>query len=137
MTPNPDAADSLAVELDDLLAIAWVPDAIEAPTNPDPRPPGLYVVFDGPPSHESGRFVEVEDETGAGVAVGTWRREAGLWALGPFSAQPAPALDVASLRAAVEALPTYGHLVPRGDEPSPDNAMLHRAAVLALFEPTP
>ena len=52
-------------------------------------------------------------------------------------AQPAPALDLDSLRAAVEALPTYGHLVPRGDEPSADNAMLHRAAVLALFDPQP
>lgn len=40
------------------------------------------VVFDGPPSHESGRFVEVEDENGCGVAVGEWiDRGNGYWAL--------------------------------------------------------
>lgn len=50
------------------------------------KPDGLYVVFDGPPSHESGRFVEVEDENGRGVKSGcTWRqRPDGLWDLGPF-----------------------------------------------------
>lgn len=59
------------------------------------REPGLYVVFDGPPSHKSGRFVELEDETGAGVgpAIGVdWRKEhvpdffggCDYWSLGPF-----------------------------------------------------
>lgn len=45
----------------------------------------LWVVFDGPPSHESGRFVEVEDQAARSVGVGEWReRPDGLWELGPF-----------------------------------------------------
>ena len=47
----------------------------------------LYVIFDGPPSHESGRFVEVENERGESVKVGEWRRlPDGLWSLGPLYA---------------------------------------------------
>lgn len=47
----------------------------------------LYVIFDGPPEHESGRFVEVENEQGSAVVSGAvWtERSDGLWALGPFS----------------------------------------------------
>lgn len=42
----------------------------------------IDVVFDGPPSHESGRFVEVEDAHGRSVGVGEWReREDGMWCL--------------------------------------------------------
>ena len=56
----------------------------------------VYIVFDGPPSHESGRFVEVEDENGASVgfipdldhgadAPPSWTQDqSGLWRLGPF-----------------------------------------------------
>ena len=52
--------------------------------------PGIYIVFDGPPSHESGRFVEVEDEHGRGLGKAQtgseWRkREDGFWTLGPFA----------------------------------------------------
>lgn len=45
-----------------------------------------YVVFDGPPSRESGRFVEVEDGHGHGLKTDAdWRRrEDGYWELGPF-----------------------------------------------------
>jgi len=46
--------------------------------------PGPYIdiVFDGPPAHESGRFIEVENPEGASVRVGEWiEREDGLWAL--------------------------------------------------------
>lgn len=40
------------------------------------------IVFDGPPSHESGRFVEAEDNSGRSVKVGEWiDRGNGLWAL--------------------------------------------------------
>jgi hypothetical protein len=43
---------------------------------------GIDVVFDGPPGHESGRFVEVEDEDGRGIGCGRWReRDDGYWAL--------------------------------------------------------
>lgn len=41
----------------------------------------IDIVFDGPPSHESGRFVEVEDEIGASVKVGTWIEEGDYWRL--------------------------------------------------------
>jgi len=46
----------------------------------------IVVVFDGPPSHVSGRFVEVEDGQGAGVKThhGWKEREDGLWEIGPF-----------------------------------------------------
>lgn len=57
----------------------------------------VYVVFDGPPAHESGRFVETETEDGHGVGfrpavapddfgVPRWERntENGTWRLGPF-----------------------------------------------------
>jgi hypothetical protein len=42
----------------------------------------VFVVFDGPPSHESGRFVETEDEHGNGISIGEWvERPNALWAL--------------------------------------------------------
>lgn len=42
----------------------------------------IDIVCDGPPSHESGRFVEVEDDTGASINAGKWvDRGNGLWAL--------------------------------------------------------
>ena len=40
------------------------------------------IVFDGPPSHDSGRFVEVECPPGKGVSFGEWvERDDGYWAL--------------------------------------------------------
>jgi hypothetical protein len=40
------------------------------------------IVFDGPPSHDSGRFVEVEDDTGASICFARWvERKDGYWAL--------------------------------------------------------
>lgn len=42
----------------------------------------ISIVFDGPPGHESGRFVEVENEEGQSIRVGEWRqREDGYWCL--------------------------------------------------------
>ena len=42
----------------------------------------IDILFDGPPSHESGRFVEVEDESGKSINIGDWiKRSDGLWAL--------------------------------------------------------
>jgi hypothetical protein len=44
--------------------------------------PGYFdVVFDGPPSHESGRFVEVEDEQGRSFDAGEWIQDGDLWRL--------------------------------------------------------
>lgn len=43
---------------------------------------GINIIFDGPPSHESGRFVEVENDGGRSISVGEWiERGDGLWAL--------------------------------------------------------
>jgi hypothetical protein len=65
----------------------------------------INIVFDGPPAHESGRFVEVEDDKGHGLRVGQWyERPDGLWALRidrlPYSSDcddpsviPAPAAE--------------------------------------------
>jgi hypothetical protein len=42
----------------------------------------IQIVFDGPPSHESGRFIEVEDANGCSIRVGEWvHRPDGYWAL--------------------------------------------------------
>jgi ribosomal protein S27AE len=50
---------------------------------------GFYVVFDGPPSHESGRFVEVEGERGFSQGPShcgaDWQQRGELWYLGPFA----------------------------------------------------
>lgn len=32
----------------------------------------IDIVFDGPPSHESGRFIEVEDADGKSISIGEW-----------------------------------------------------------------
>lgn len=51
-------------------------------TTPAPRSDFIDIVLDGPPGHESGRFVEVENAKGASVSVGEWLdRGNGLWAL--------------------------------------------------------
>lgn len=42
----------------------------------------IDIVFDGPPSHESGRFVEVEDADGRSIEVGDWiHRDDHYWVL--------------------------------------------------------
>lgn len=84
--------------------------AADSPPRPAvhiPRPIYLYVIFDGPPSAESGRFVELEDEHGQGVSAGQWKeRGDGLWALGPFLQPPAetavpPDTDLRAMVAAI------------------------------------
>ncbi len=40
------------------------------------------IVFDGPPSHEAGRFVETEDAKGSSIKFGEWvHRDDGYWVL--------------------------------------------------------
>lgn len=47
-----------------------------------PTPDFIDIVFDGPPSMPSPRFVEVEDPEGHGIGVGSWlQREDGYWVL--------------------------------------------------------
>lgn len=42
----------------------------------------INIIFDGPPSHEAGRFVEVEADDGRSINVGEWsERPGGYWAL--------------------------------------------------------
>jgi hypothetical protein len=42
----------------------------------------VCIVFDGPPDHESGRFVEVEDADGHSISIGRWEKsEDGFWRL--------------------------------------------------------
>lgn len=42
----------------------------------------IDIVFDGPPSSETGRFVEVENDQGASIKLGEWvDRGDGYWAL--------------------------------------------------------
>lgn len=41
----------------------------------------IKIVFDGPPSHESGRFVEVENAEGKSINVGEWVQNGDYWEL--------------------------------------------------------
>ena len=53
----------------------------------------IYIIFDGPPGPVSGRFVEVEDETGKSISVGKWReRPDGFWEL-VIGDEPCPRCD--------------------------------------------
>ena len=45
-------------------------------------PSEFCIVFDGPPSHDAGRFVEVENGAGQSIRLGEWHERAdGLWEL--------------------------------------------------------
>ena len=42
----------------------------------------INIIFDGPPSHKSGRFVEIETDDGKSINVGEWIDQGnGFWAL--------------------------------------------------------
>ena len=42
----------------------------------------INIIFDGPPDHNAGRFVEVETDDGKSIDAGEWiERPDGLWAL--------------------------------------------------------
>lgn len=46
------------------------------------EPRYLDIVFDGPPSHEGPRFVEVENARGRSIRLGAWiKRADGYWVL--------------------------------------------------------
>lgn len=51
----------------------------------------INIIFDGPPSNVSSRFVEVETDDGKGVNAGEWiKRDDGYWALRITELPPAP-----------------------------------------------
>ena len=86
------------------------------PQKDDPwREGAICIVFDGPPSHESGRFVEVETPSGKGVAIGNWEEHetAGLWSL--TIQAPAKQMDPQEKRdGSVWWCPRCQNLVPAG-----------------------
>lgn len=64
----------------------------------------FYVIFDGPPGPESGRFVDVENARfGRSIKAGEWiDRGADGWALGPFVEERDIALTTAPMLAVIE-----------------------------------
>lgn len=67
---------------------------------PDNKPL-LRILFDGPPSPESGRFVEVENADGASFNCGEWTQENDLWVLSVTNIAEA---DILAQPCVVEAL---------------------------------
>ena len=64
----------------------------------------IRIAFDGPPSHESGRFVEVETEHGNSISFGEWvEGENGLW----YLQFPNHANELAALRRRARAYKDY------------------------------
>lgn len=107
------------------------PGPTAAPLAEGPRRRGSWIVFDGPPGPEPGRFVEVEDQDGRG-AVGSreWRNEGELWALGPFDASPAaPVIEAIRSDWRFRELPN-----PRPPGPEADAAVAQLVATLARLE---
>lgn len=49
----------------------------------------IHILFDGPPSHESGRFIETENAKGEGISVGRWEQRGDYWHLIIPRSQPA------------------------------------------------
>ena len=42
----------------------------------------INIIFDGPPNHTPGRFVEVELDNGQSIRIGEWiERDDNLWSL--------------------------------------------------------
>lgn len=72
----------------------------------EPLKPGtIQFVTDGPPAHKSGRFVELEDHTGASIGMGRWEdRGNGLWAL---IVEPVEASAVEAVRELHKPYPVY------------------------------
>jgi hypothetical protein len=46
----------------------------------------IHIVFDGPPSHDSPRFIEVEDANGKSIRVGEWEHRGKYWHLVVYKA---------------------------------------------------
>lgn len=63
----------------------WLNDLANWEGKPMPYPastPHIDIVFDGPPEHKSGGFIEVENAMGQSICFGKWvQREDGYWVL--------------------------------------------------------
>ncbi len=95
----------------------------------------IYIVFDGPPSHQSGHIVEVEDDQGRSFNAGQWiDRGNGLWAL---RIARAPRTEVAGAVQADRAFPAKnGYFVydPEGNgfdlyDTDAERAKAHNTAI--------
>ena len=81
---SPESVEKATKALDAALAAAPRPET--------PTPDFIRVVFDGPPSHESGRFIEVETLDGKGINFGEWEHDEKYWYLKiPVGRKPTPA----------------------------------------------
>ena len=94
------------------------------------------VLFDGPPSHEAPRFIEVESPPGTSVSFGEWvARGNGLWAL-RLTIPTQDEMTWQRLRAEVWSrfvLAAYTHVAVR-EERSPERAALIADSLLHLFD---
>ncbi len=69
-----------------------LPNKDDTKTNAEqPKRKEIHIILDGPPGHEAGRFVEVEDEHGKSFKAGEWEERGEFWHLvipQPLAAQP-------------------------------------------------
>lgn len=88
----------------------------------------VYVVFDGPPSHESGRFVELETFDRRGVGGVQWtERDDGFWTLGPLL--KCSQEDVFKVH---KALALYRSMVLGGEQESETSSAMFKEAMDVL-----
>ncbi len=72
----------------------------------EPTQGHVDIVFDGPPGHTCGRFVDAENEAGASISIGEWvHRDDGYYALRIPVSQALIAAAPELLAACKEALP--------------------------------
>ena len=82
----------------------------------------LAIVFDGPPSHESGRFVEVE-LNGASVSFGEWQENGDYWELvlpDPYAERAALEARLSKMEEALGQIVEWSKAYPIDVFPEPD-----------------
>ncbi len=96
----------------------------------------IDIVIDGPPFHESGRFVEVENMAGESIRVGEWmERPNGHWALRLLQTTPQSTDHIAEARKHIDWAHAQQAAAGEFDETVQHNATLAIAeATLALVE---
>jgi len=87
-TPNDQEKTLIEAAIEDYLHAA----------RPARKPSNVHVIFDGPPSYESGRFVDIENDAGSPINIGDWfERPDGLWDLTIPVVLPAAAGSAAAM----------------------------------------